>query len=100
MMRLQQHRQELPIHRTIAFSSEVDTGSREENASKQKIRASVLIQSEPKSFSDHATTHLQHEMPCAESDRTAKTATDQREIRRYVPARRRWRRQRRSRSTR
>jgi hypothetical protein len=27
-----------------AFSSEVDTGSREENASKQKIRASVLIQ--------------------------------------------------------
>jgi len=34
--------------RVIAFSSEVDTGSREENASKQKIRASVLIQSEPK----------------------------------------------------
>jgi hypothetical protein len=33
---------------TMAFSSEVDTGSREENASKQKIRASVLIQSEPK----------------------------------------------------
>jgi hypothetical protein len=31
-----------------AFSSEVDTGSREENASKQQIRASVLIQSEPK----------------------------------------------------
>jgi hypothetical protein len=31
-----------------AFSSEVDTGSREENASKQKIRASVLIQSEPR----------------------------------------------------
>jgi hypothetical protein len=30
-----------------AFSSEVDTGSREENASKQEIRASVLIQSEP-----------------------------------------------------
>jgi len=30
-----------------AFSSEVDTGSREENASKQKIRASVLIRSEP-----------------------------------------------------
>jgi hypothetical protein len=30
-----------------AFSSEVETGSREENASKQKIRASVLIQSEP-----------------------------------------------------
>jgi hypothetical protein len=31
-----------------AFSSEVDTGSREENASKQESRASVLIQSEPK----------------------------------------------------
>src|ERR1700743_2763271 len=31
-----------------AFSSEVDTGSREENASKQKHRASVLIPSEPK----------------------------------------------------
>jgi hypothetical protein len=30
-----------------AFSSEVDTGSREENASKQEFRASVLIQSEP-----------------------------------------------------
>jgi hypothetical protein len=30
-----------------AFSSEVDTGSREENASKQETRASVLIQSEP-----------------------------------------------------
>jgi len=30
-----------------AFSSEVGTGSREENASKQKSRASVLIQSEP-----------------------------------------------------
>jgi hypothetical protein len=30
-----------------AFSSEVDTGSREENASKQEIRASVLIKSEP-----------------------------------------------------
>jgi len=29
-----------------AFSSEVDTGSREENASKQETRASVLIQSE------------------------------------------------------
>src|SRR5882724_6823732 len=29
-----------------AFSSEVDTGSREENASKQKDRASVLIPSE------------------------------------------------------
>jgi hypothetical protein len=31
----------------VAFSSEVDTGSREENPSKQKIRAAVLIQSEP-----------------------------------------------------
>jgi hypothetical protein len=31
----------------IAFSSEVDPGSREENASKQQSRASVLIQSEP-----------------------------------------------------
>src|SRR3954454_11378299 len=31
-----------------AFSSEVETGSREENASKQESRASVLIQSEPK----------------------------------------------------
>jgi hypothetical protein len=30
-----------------AFSSEVDTGSREENASIQESRASVLIQSEP-----------------------------------------------------
>jgi hypothetical protein len=29
-----------------AFSSEADTGSREENASKQKARASVPIQSE------------------------------------------------------
>jgi hypothetical protein len=32
----------------IAFSSEVDAGSREENASKQEVRGSVLIQSEPK----------------------------------------------------
>jgi hypothetical protein len=32
---------------TRAFSSEVDTGSRKENASKQEARASVLIQSEP-----------------------------------------------------
>jgi hypothetical protein len=31
----------------IAFSSEVGTGSREENASKQESRASALIQSEP-----------------------------------------------------
>ncbi|MGX9425476.1 MULTISPECIES: hypothetical protein [Bradyrhizobium] len=31
-----------------AFSSEVDIGSREENASKQESRASVLIQSEQK----------------------------------------------------
>jgi hypothetical protein len=32
----------------IAFSSEVDSGSREENASKKEARAPVLIQSEPK----------------------------------------------------
>jgi hypothetical protein len=36
-----------PAARSIAFSSEVDAGSREENASKQDSRASVLIQSEP-----------------------------------------------------
>jgi membrane fusion protein, multidrug efflux system len=33
---------------TRAFSSEVGTGSREENASEQQSRASVLMQSEPK----------------------------------------------------
>jgi hypothetical protein len=33
---------------SMAFSSEVDTGSREENASKQESRPSVLILSEPK----------------------------------------------------
>jgi hypothetical protein len=33
---------------TRALSSKVDTGLREENASKQESRASVLIQSEPK----------------------------------------------------
>ena len=33
---------------TIAFSSEVGTGSREENASSKNFRASALIQSEPK----------------------------------------------------
>jgi hypothetical protein len=39
----------LPIPaENIAFSSEVDTGSREENASKQEARASVLMQSEPR----------------------------------------------------
>jgi hypothetical protein len=32
----------------LAFSSEVDTGSREENASKHESRASVLLQSEQK----------------------------------------------------
>jgi hypothetical protein len=32
---------------SIAFSSEVETGSREENASKRESRASVLILSEP-----------------------------------------------------
>jgi hypothetical protein len=31
----------------MAFSSEVGIGSREENASKQEFRDSVLIQSEP-----------------------------------------------------
>jgi len=31
-----------------AFSSEVDTGSRQENASRQEAGASVLIPSEPK----------------------------------------------------
>ncbi len=34
--------------RSIAFSSEVETGSREENASKQDHRASLLILSEAK----------------------------------------------------
>src|SRR5271169_3535593 len=33
---------------TTTFPSEVDCGSREENASKHEIRPSVLIQSEPK----------------------------------------------------
>jgi hypothetical protein len=33
--------------RSRVFSSEVDAGSREENASKQKSGASVLILSEP-----------------------------------------------------
>jgi len=36
------------VKQLSAFSSEVDTGSREENASKQESKASVLIQSEPK----------------------------------------------------
>jgi hypothetical protein len=36
------------IGQAIAFSSEVDTGSREENASKQQSSASLLIQSEAK----------------------------------------------------
>jgi hypothetical protein len=31
-----------------ALSSEADAGSREENASRQELRASVLVQSEPK----------------------------------------------------
>jgi hypothetical protein len=43
----QQQRKRAGPLRIRAFSSEVDTGSREENASKQEIRASVLIQSEP-----------------------------------------------------
>ncbi|TAI62953.1 hypothetical protein CWO89_26940 [Bradyrhizobium sp. Leo170] len=38
----------IPSCRFRAFSSEVGTGSREENGSKQESRASVLIQSEPK----------------------------------------------------
>jgi hypothetical protein len=49
--RAQQKASDLPglfQSRLIAFSSEVRSGSRKENASKQKIRASVLIQSEPK----------------------------------------------------
>ncbi|MGO3930597.1 hypothetical protein NP284_20070, partial [Rhodopseudomonas pseudopalustris] len=33
-----------------AFSSEVETGSREENASEQKVRAPVLILSEPETL--------------------------------------------------
>jgi hypothetical protein len=36
-----------PAQDIIAFSSEVDAGSREENAPKQASGASVLIQSEP-----------------------------------------------------
>jgi hypothetical protein len=32
----------------MAFSSEVDAGSRQENASRQKSRALILVQSEPK----------------------------------------------------
>jgi hypothetical protein len=42
----------------IAFSSEVDPGSREENASEQKNRASILIQSEPKRLRDGASAAL------------------------------------------
>jgi hypothetical protein len=38
---------DLVLKMVRAFSSEVDTGSREENASKQQARASVLILSEP-----------------------------------------------------
>jgi hypothetical protein len=41
-----------------AFSSEVDAGSREENASKQKMRAPVLIQSEPIRVWLHRRSHL------------------------------------------
>jgi hypothetical protein len=36
------------LNQSIAFSSEADTGSREENASKQQSGASPLIQSEAK----------------------------------------------------
>jgi hypothetical protein len=35
------------LNRVIAFSSEVDTGSRQENASTQQSGDSVLIQPEP-----------------------------------------------------
>jgi len=35
------------LRRLIAFSSEVDTGSREENATLQSIRAPALIPSKP-----------------------------------------------------
>src|SRR3954469_6806175 len=43
----------------MAFSSEVDTGSREENASKIKLAYSVLMQSEPNMLeAAHAQTHL------------------------------------------
>jgi hypothetical protein len=38
-------RSEATRHSSRAFSSEVNTGSREENASKQQDEASVLIQS-------------------------------------------------------
>jgi hypothetical protein len=38
-----------PAAHTVAFSSEVETGSREENASKQQSKP-ALIQSEPISF--------------------------------------------------
>jgi hypothetical protein len=41
----------------IAFSSEVDTPSREENASKQESGASVLIQSEPIALDDTSGAH-------------------------------------------
>jgi hypothetical protein len=46
-LRLYVPRRACHIGGTGAFSSEVDTGSREENASKQESRVSVLIQSEP-----------------------------------------------------
>jgi hypothetical protein len=60
--------------RAIALSSEVETGSREENASKQQSRASVLIRSEPNALhhdpekceaifrKDHAQTTTQSAM--------------------------------------
>src|ERR1700719_1882657 len=54
-----------------AFSSEVDAGSRQENASKRESRASVLIQSEPimllerpteimRDLADHTAAEGQH----------------------------------------
>jgi hypothetical protein len=42
---------------SIAFSSEVGTGSREENASKQKSKALVPIQSEAKLLRGIARRH-------------------------------------------
>ena len=49
-----------PPRRPRAFSSEVGTGSREENASEQEARASVPIQSEWKGLWDHyGAEHVQ-----------------------------------------
>jgi hypothetical protein len=45
--RIPRHNSRIKTGTVRAFLSEVDTGSREKNASKQQSRASVLIQSEP-----------------------------------------------------